>query len=83
MSLAGSILTPAHPSLVLGPDLGGNMLEVIMWRRLADEVQLAIHAMSFRPVFPRPVAPKRGAGTIAERKSQPGRMLTAASLSDN
>ncbi len=36
--------------LAIGPDVGGNLLEVI-WLELDDDVQLVIHAMTLRPVF--------------------------------
>jgi hypothetical protein len=34
----------------IGPDFGGNLLEVI-WLELDDDVQVVIHAMALRPVF--------------------------------
>lgn len=37
--------------LVLGPDLAGNLLEVVVL--VTDEVQIAIHAMPMRPKFRR------------------------------
>ena len=36
--------------LVIGPDLAGNLLEVIMIE-LAEKRMLAIHAMALRPAF--------------------------------
>lgn len=36
--------------LAIGPDRAGNLLEVI-WLELADNVNLAIHAMPLRPTF--------------------------------
>lgn len=36
--------------LAIGPDLGGNLLEVI-WLDLDDDVRLVIHAMALRPAF--------------------------------
>jgi hypothetical protein len=36
--------------LAIGPDIGGNLLEVI-WLEFDDEAQLVIHAMALRPVF--------------------------------
>lgn len=36
--------------LAIGPDLAGNLLEVV-WLELADDVELVIHAMQLRPVF--------------------------------
>lgn len=36
--------------LVIGPDLAGNLLEVVLVE-LADEEVLVIHAMALRPVF--------------------------------
>ena len=36
--------------LAIGPDLAGNLLEVI-WLELADDRVLVIHAMNLRPVF--------------------------------
>ena len=36
--------------LVIGPDLAGNLLEVIMIE-LAEQRMLAIHAMPMRPMF--------------------------------
>lgn len=37
--------------LVLGPDLAGNLLEVVVL--VTDEVQIAIHSMPMRPKFRR------------------------------
>ncbi len=36
--------------LAIGPDRAGNLLEVI-WLELANDAQLAIHAMPLRPTF--------------------------------
>jgi hypothetical protein len=36
--------------LAIGPDFGGNLLEVI-WLELDDDVQVVIHAMALRPAF--------------------------------
>jgi hypothetical protein len=38
---------PTHPTLAIGPDPAGNLLEII-WLELA-EVNLVIHAMPLRP----------------------------------
>jgi hypothetical protein len=36
--------------LAIGPDMGGNLLEII-WLELADDINLVIHAMPLRPAF--------------------------------
>lgn len=42
--------------LVLGPDRAANMLEVVMLTA-SDGTQLAIHAMSMRPIYQRLLRP--------------------------
>ena len=48
--------------LAIGPDHGGNLLEVI-WLEFADGVDVVIHAMPLRPVF-RDLLPKPGGEAI-------------------